>query len=68
MSNGNPNRTLMYCSTIGAVTALLAAIYFFGLAKPDTATATDLKHDRDAVKHQTGTDRQRQGGPERSAK
>jgi hypothetical protein len=43
-------------------------VYFVGLAKPDAVTGTDLKHDTDAVKHRTGSERQRVGGPERSEK
>lgn len=57
-----------YCRYIGGVTAVIAGIYFFGLSKPDKAAASSIKNDPDAVKHQTGSDRQRVGGPERSAK
>lgn len=53
---------------IGGITAVLAGIYFFGLVKPDKAAATSIKNDPDAVKHQTGSDRQRVDGPERSEK
>ncbi|KAH8906672.1 hypothetical protein BR93DRAFT_927512 [Coniochaeta sp. PMI_546] len=56
------------CRYIGGITAILAGVYFVGLAKPDAVFGTDIKHDTDTVKHRTGSERQRVGGPERSEK
>jgi hypothetical protein len=38
------------------------------MSKSDTVIGTSLKNDPEAVKHKTGSDRQRKGGPERSEK
>jgi hypothetical protein len=53
---------------IGAATALLGGVWFMFFAKPDTVTGTALKNDPGTVKHSIGTEKQREGGPQRSEK
>ncbi|OIW27874.1 hypothetical protein CONLIGDRAFT_716274 [Coniochaeta ligniaria NRRL 30616] len=59
------NRGIMY---IAGIAAILGGVYFVGVGKPDAAAESGLKREPDNIRHRTGSDRQRVGGPERSEK